>query len=114
VNLARSGVASQIDTFPDRENDVSAVKAIDGDTSGLIHVSVAHPKTRPNAWWKVVLPYPAFIGNIQIYNRVDYGPGRINGVRVYVDEELVGTVVYTAGQNQYSFSDIDRFGQVGL
>ena len=103
-----SGEASQIDTF----NRLTADRAVDGDTSGNRHTSLTHTATQgPTAWWKVVLPSRSYIDNIQIYNREDCCGARIDGVTVYVDDELVGTVTYEGGKRLYSFNDLSIIGQ---
>jgi len=103
------GVASQIDTFIEANTleEYTADKAIDGNTLSISHTET----TGPTAWWKVVLPSRSFINNIQIYNRKDCCPERIEGMTVWVDEEQVGTVVYESGKTIYSFNDLSRFGE---
>ena len=73
---------------------------------------MTHTKsTGPTAWWKVVLRSRSYIDNIQIYNRDDCCGERIDGVTVYVDGELVGTVVREESAQLYSFGSLDRIGQ---
>ncbi|PWQ97151.1 discoidin domain-containing protein [Leucothrix arctica] len=69
TNLALSGIASQSTT------DYSGVasRAIDGNTSGAYSQnSVTHTNSsNTTAWWQVVLPQEATIGQIALFNRTD-------------------------------------------
>ena len=49
-----------------------------------------------------------YIQKISIHNRVDT-PENINGYRIHVDTELVGTIAYSSSKTVYEFDDIKKF-----
>jgi len=85
----------------------AAARAVDGKTSGRWgDATCTHSRNAANNWWKVDLEgsesgveYP--VSMVVIYNRQDCCQDRINGAKVYVGEELCGTIAYVAGKAMY-------------
>ena len=85
-----------------------ADKAVDGDRDTLMITSLYG-----NGWWKVDFYRNVFIDAIVIWNTPnrDY-QYRINGVKVYVDDELVGTLQFTGDLYQQTYA-CDNIGRIG-
>jgi hypothetical protein len=96
-NVARSsrgGVASQSGTYVHPNGYTAhAIKAIDGNTSGVFwNRSVSATTVSTNTWWKVKLAKKYVIDKVVIYNRTDCcAQHNINFV-MYIYKE--GVVVY--------------------
>jgi hypothetical protein len=62
--------------------------AVDDNTDGdLNHLSVTHTQLETNAWWQVDLGQVySNITNIEIWNRTDFGPDRLDNFYVFVSD----------------------------
>jgi len=98
-NIASLGSASQVDNW---DGSMTANKAIDGNTNGhMSGRSVSHTRsTGRGAWWKLNFPDQVYIHKIVIYHRVDCCMHRINGMTVYIDGALVGTLHHWGSSNE--------------
>ena len=50
-----------------------------------------------------------YIKKISIHNRVDT-PENVDGYRVHVDTQLVGTISYVASKTVYEYDDVKKYG----
>lgn len=51
--------------------------------------------TGPQVFWKLKFDKPKYIDHIVVWNRMDYRPNRIDGLRLFVGGDLVKTFEYT-------------------
>jgi hypothetical protein len=65
----------------------SADKAVDGNTDGIYtNGSVTHTQYNANAWWQVDLGGPYRIDAIEVWNRTDAAPDRLDDFYVFVSD----------------------------
>ena len=93
-------------------------KAIDGNTNGRwipgspTNSLQCSRTTGSSVFLKISFPKPVYIDHIVVWNRAGCCQARIGGVRVFVDEDLVSTLVYTnAGQAAYPINNIKKTGR---
>ena len=117
-NIANQGTPTQIDDKVQKgDSNIygNASKAVDGNTNGTRvnnhknSISLTNT-TGSTAWWRLTFSSNYFIQSIVIYNRVDRNSQRIDGVSIYIDEELIGTVRYEKHKDIYSFPNLTTVG----
>lgn len=64
----------------------------------------------PTAWWKLKFSKTHYISRIRLFNRQDKLRDRIEGVRVHVDNTLVGIAANRESVEPNIFENIDMFG----
>lgn len=103
INVALGGTASQIDS-PYAADPIPglASKAIDGNTNGVWdNNSLTHTDIHLGSWWQLDLGRTYSISEIDIWNRTDYGPGRLSNFRVTIFDsswvEVWGQDYFAAG-----------------
>jgi len=84
---------------------------VNGNTAGIFtDGQCSHSVGTTDNWWQVDWGHSAYIDIVVIYNRMDCCQERINGVEVFVGDQLCGEVVYFAGQSVYV---VECGGKVG-
>ena len=74
---------------------------------------MAHTNTAgPTAWWSLTFQKSFKIESIKIYGREDCCEDQLNGAKVYIGEELVGTVEHESGKVVYEFLGLEMAGDV--
>uniref|UniRef100_A0A8C6TL17 Fucolectin tachylectin-4 pentraxin-1 domain-containing protein n=1 Tax=Neogobius melanostomus TaxID=47308 RepID=A0A8C6TL17_9GOBI len=85
-NMARAGVATQIDTYDELG---AASNAIDGNRDSIYsHKSCTHTLTTSDPWWRVDLRYEHAITSIVVKNRGDCCAQRLDGAEIRVGNSL--------------------------
>ncbi|HEX8919947.1 MAG TPA: LamG-like jellyroll fold domain-containing protein [Pyrinomonadaceae bacterium] len=86
-NLALGRPATQSSTYPNTTVNLSADRAVDGNTNGDWNaLSITHTNNDNQAWWQVDLGYAATIQNISIWNRTDCCSTRLSNFYVFVSD----------------------------
>mmetsp|Transcript_27181 Transcript_27181/g.48041 ORF Transcript_27181/g.48041 Transcript_27181/m.48041 type:complete len:858 (-) Transcript_27181:85-2658(-) len=111
INMALRGRASQSTFVPGSGAFARADRAIDGNkNSNFNSLSCTHTNQGYDLWWKVVLPKVSEIFQIDVTNRGDCCPERLNGFSIWIN----GTKVLTPGNipagRTHEYNLIDFFG----
>ncbi|KAL5254986.1 hypothetical protein ACHWQZ_G014437 [Mnemiopsis leidyi] len=97
-NIAANGRATQDSTGWNGKAD----RAIDGNEAGdYWQGSCSHNGDLEDGWWNLDIESAKVIDHVEIHNREDCCQERLNGVKVYVDDNLCGTVNYEQGLGVY-------------
>ncbi|HKQ53664.1 MAG TPA: LamG-like jellyroll fold domain-containing protein [Pyrinomonadaceae bacterium] len=99
-NLALGRPATQSSTYTGATVNVSADRAVDGNTDGnSSSLSITHTNNDNQARWEVDLGYSATIQNITLWNRTDCCSTRLSNFYVFVSD-VPFTATDTTVQNQ--------------
>jgi len=106
VNLALNKPASQSTTG----HNGPAGLAVDGRDSGVYSHGTCTHTLESHGWWRVDLLDSFTVHRVSIKNREDCCGDRINGVQVFVGDDLCGAITYHAESSTYM---VDCGGRVG-
>lgn len=110
-NFALEGRATQSSTYPWLPN-VSADKAIDGNTSGNVKDgSITHADTGMNPWWQVDLGKSVAISELRVYNRTDCCFDRLHGAKIFISNTPFDTSLSPAEQEKQPGVHTEDYGQ---